>query len=67
MRRAEYFTKPVADWQRRYEALRPLLVERLPVRVVAERFGYSQGYLRYLTHQFRHGLMDFSEPVPEGG
>ena len=66
MRGAEYFTKPVADWQRRYEALRALLVERLPSRVVAERFGYPQGYLRCLAHQFRHGLMDLSEPVPEG-
>ena len=66
MRDAKYFTNPVHDWQRRYEALRALLVDRLPGRVVAERFGYSEGYLRYLSHQFRHELFDFSEPAPEG-
>ena len=66
MRDAKYFKNPAADWQRRYEALRALYVERLPGKVVAERFGYSEGYLRYLSHQFRHELFDFSEPHPEG-
>jgi len=66
MKDANYFTHPTADWQRRYEALRAALVERLPDRLVAERFGYSPGYVSQLRHQFRHGKIDFSEPVPEG-
>jgi len=37
----------------------------LPARVIAERFGYRPGYIRLLRHQFRHGKIDFSEPVPE--
>lgn len=66
MRDAGFFTNPVHDWQRRYEALRASFVERLPAQVVADRFGYSPGYIRLLRHQFRCGKIDFSEPVPEG-
>jgi len=61
-----FFTRPVHEWQRRYEALRASFVERLPSKVVAERFGYSYGYVRLLRHLFTHGKVDFSEPVPEG-
>jgi hypothetical protein len=42
------------------------MVERLPDKAVANRFGYTPGYLRVLRHEFRHGLLDFHEPVPEG-
>lgn len=66
MRDATYFTRPVPDWQRRYEALRTSFVDRLPARLVGERFGFTEGYVRLLRHQFRHGKIDFSEPVPEG-
>ncbi len=66
MNDASYFTHPVADWQRRYEALRASFVDRLPARVVAERYSYSPEYVRYLRYQFTHGLIDFSEPHPEG-
>jgi transposase len=67
MRDATYFTRPTLNWQRRYEALRASLVERLPAKVVADRFGYSPDYIHLLRHQFKHGKIDFSEPVPEGG
>ena len=63
---ATYFTHPLHDWQRRYEALRASFVERLPARIVADRFGYSENYVRLLRHMFTHGNLDFSEPVPEG-
>lgn len=66
MRDAKYFENPRHDWQRRYEALRASLVERLPDKVVADRFGYTHSYFRVLKHDFRHGKLDFSEPVPEG-
>ena len=66
MRDAKFFTHPVHDWQRRYEALRASLVERIPGKAVADRFGYTYGYLRLLLHQFRHGKFDFSEPALEG-
>ncbi len=66
MKDATFFTRPVADWQRRYEALRASFVERLPDQLVAERFGFSVGYLRVMRHQFRRGKADFSEPPGEG-
>ena len=66
MRDATFFTHPTHDWQRRYEALRASFIERLPAAVVAERFGYTPGYIQLLRHQFRHGKIEFSEPVPEG-
>ena len=66
MKDASFFTNPVHKWQRRYEALRASFVERLSAKDVAARFGYSSAYVRLLRHQFRHGKIDFSEPVPEG-
>ncbi len=66
MRDEKYFLYPTHDWQRRYEALRASFVERLPAKIVAERFGYSPSYMHLLRHQFIHGKIDFSEPVSEG-
>jgi transposase len=66
MRNEKYFLYPAHDWQRRYEALRASFVERLSAKIIAERFGYSTSYIHLLRHQFIHGKIDFSEPVPEG-
>jgi transposase len=66
MRNGKYFLRPVHEWQKRYEALRASFVDRLPAKVIADRFGYSQSYVNLLRHQFIHGKIDFSEPVPEG-
>ena len=65
MRDASFFLHPQIEWQRRYEALRACLVERLPAKVVAERFGYTEGYVRFLKYQFRHGKLDFGDPTIE--
>jgi transposase len=66
MKDSTYFTYPKHDWQKRYEAMRASFVERLPDKIVADRFGYTHGYFRLLKHQFRHGKINFSEPVSEG-
>ena len=66
MRDKNFFLHPVHEWQRRYEALRASFVERLPAKVVAERFNYSPSYVHLLRHQFIHEKIDFSEPVAEG-
>jgi len=66
MKDAKFFTHPKIEWQRRYEALRASFVDRLPHKVVADKFGYSPGYVRLLRHQFTHGKSDCAEPVPEG-
>lgn len=62
----KFFLHPLHDWQRRYEALRASFLDRLPAKVVADRFGYSPAYVNLLRHQFAHDKIDFSEPVPEG-
>ena len=62
----KFFLHPRHEWQKRYEALRASFVERLPAKVVADRFGYSPQYIHLLRHQFKHGKIDFSETVPEG-
>ena len=61
-----YFTRPKADWQRRYEALRASFVDRLSAKIVANRFGYTPGYVNLLRHFFKTGKLDLSEPLPEG-
>ena len=61
----KYFMHPVHEWQRRYEALRASFVERLPAKIVADRFGYSENYINVLRHQFTHGKIDFSELAPD--
>jgi hypothetical protein len=66
MKDATFFTHPIPDWQRRYEALRASFVDRLPARIIAQRFRYSPQYVRLLRHLFTSGKLDFSEPVPEG-
>jgi transposase len=63
---ATFFTHPTTDWQRRYEALRAAFVDRLSDSLIAERFGYSKGYVSQLRHKFRHGGIEFSEPTAEG-
>jgi hypothetical protein len=66
MRNEKFFLHPTHEWQRRYEALRASFVDRLPAKVVGEKFGYTPSYVNLLRHQFAHGKIDFSEPVPEG-
>ncbi|MBI5755749.1 MAG: hypothetical protein HZA12_02385, partial [Nitrospirae bacterium] len=44
----KFFLYPEFDWQRRYEALRASFVERLPAKVVAERFRYTPEYIHLL-------------------
>jgi transposase len=47
------FLEPVTTAQRQYEALRAFIVEGLPAREAARRFGYSPGSFRILVHRFR--------------
>lgn len=66
VRDVTFFTQPISTWQRRYEALRAFFVDRLPTTLVAERFGFTAGYVRLLCHQFRHGKIDLLE-IPQQG
>ena len=66
MNDAKFFTQPQTDWQKRYEALRASFLERLPAATVAQRYGYTTGYVHLLRHLFKQGQIDFTDPVPAG-
>ncbi len=51
---AAFFLQPQQPKQRQYEALRAYFIDRLPVKEVAERFGYTPGAFHALCHKFRH-------------
>jgi len=51
---AQFFLAPEKTLHRQYEALRACIIDQTPCREVAQRFGYSPGFLRVLCHQFRH-------------
>ena len=64
-----FFLHPKNPGQRLYEALRASFVERLPARIVAERFGYTAGYIHLLRHRFKKGAlkMPFEEEAGRPG
>ncbi len=57
-----FFLEPAQSVHRRYEALRALFVEGLPLDQVADRFGYRPAALRSLTSRFRSGCRAGSPP-----
>ena len=62
----KFFLRPRANWQKRYEALRASLVERLPADVVARKFGFETSYVYFLRYQFKNDLINFDEPPQPG-
>jgi transposase len=52
----KFFSQPTHLYQRRYEALRAVFLERHSQREVADRFGFQYSSLRQLVYDFRrHG------------
>ena len=49
----QYFLVPQETSQRRYEALRAIFVDGLPLADVAERFGYKVSTLKSMACRFR--------------
>lgn len=49
----QYFLAPQETSQRRYEALRAIFLEGVPLAVVAERFGYKVSTLKSMACRFR--------------
>lgn len=64
---ASFFTNPQSPWQRRYEALRASFVDGLPASEVAARFGFTESYVNFMRHEFRHGRLLLAPPTPEQG
>jgi hypothetical protein len=50
---SQYFLAPQETSQRRYEALRAVFVDRKPLAIVAERFGYKVSALKSMASRFR--------------
>jgi hypothetical protein len=50
-----FFLEPGQTSHRRYEALRAIFVEGLPLNQVADQFGYRPAALRSLVSRFRSG------------
>jgi hypothetical protein len=57
-----FFLEPGQTSHRRYEALRAIFVEGLPLNHVADRFGYRPAALRSLVSRFRSGCRAGSPP-----
>jgi len=54
-----FFLHPQTPGQKQYEALRAFYVEKLPARVVADRFGYTGASFNALRHKFKTGKLLF--------
>jgi transposase len=54
-----YFAHPQSPGQKQYEALRAFYVDRLPARVVADRFGYTLASFNALRHKFKTRELTF--------
>ena len=64
---AKLFLEPTTQKHKNYEVLRAAFVEELPLRTIAERFGYSYGTVRNLCSKFRQNPdMCFFAPVQSG-
>lgn len=51
----DFFLSPDHPVQRRYEVLRAIIVEGLPLKDAAEKFGLSYGTVRNWHSQFQQG------------
>ena len=49
----QFFVDPQQTSQRRYEAIRAVILEGQPLQAAATRFGFAYGSLRNLVAQFR--------------
>jgi hypothetical protein len=57
-----FFLEPGQGTHRRYETLRAIFVEGLPLDQVADRFGYRPAALRSLISRFRSGCRAGNPP-----
>jgi transposase-like protein len=52
----QYFLQPQDVWQRRYEAVRAVVVDGHPMPDVAQRFAVTHGTVRNWVSEFRRQL-----------
>ena len=51
-----YFTQPADPSQRRYEALRAVIVDGLSRKQAAEAFGFQHRTMRQMMYEFRRSV-----------
>lgn len=61
-----FFLDPPTSKQRQYEALRAYVVEGLPAREAAQRFGFTEKSLYALAHDLRTGDLEFFPSLSPG-
>lgn len=54
----QYFTKPSIPAQRQYEAIRAIIIDKLPAEQAAKKFDYSTNTLYSLLRDVRSGKLD---------
>ncbi len=58
----QFFADPQSPGQRRYEAIRAVILEGLSLQQAAEHFNFAYGSLRNLVSQFRSSIRDGHAP-----
>lgn len=61
-----FFLDPQTPKQRQYEALRAYVIEDVPAKEAARRFGFTINSLYALVHDLRNGKLDFFPKVSPG-
>lgn len=54
-----FFVHPRSPGQKQYEALRTFYVDKIPAKIVADRFGYTLASFNALRHKFKAGQLTF--------
>lgn len=53
-----FFSNPITPAQKQYEAIRAIIVDELPIDIVAEKFSYSVNTLYSLMRDVRNGKLE---------
>ena len=62
----KYFNNPVTQRQKQYEAIRALVLEKLPVEEVGKRFGYKTSTVYSLLRDVKAGKIELFPVVHKG-
>jgi transposase len=62
----EYFENPTSPRQKHYEAVRAIAIEKLPVEVIAEKFGYKASTVYSLLRDAKAGKIELFPIVRKG-
>lgn len=61
-----YFQQPLSSRQKQYEAIRAIVIEKLPVEEVAQKFGYKPATVYSLLRDAKAGKLELFPLVAKG-